>query len=44
MLELDLIFLAVLLILSAFFSGTETALVSVERVKIRQLVKKNNKC
>ncbi len=43
MLELDLIFLAVLLVLSAFFSGTETALVSVERVKIRQLVKKNNK-
>jgi len=40
MLELDLITLAILLALSAFFSGTETALVSVDRLKIRQLIKK----
>jgi len=43
MLELDIIYLAMLLLLSAFFSGTETALISVDRVRIRQLVKKGNK-
>ncbi len=43
MLELDLITLAVLLILSAFFSGTETALIAVDRIRIRHLVKKRNK-
>jgi len=42
MLELDLIFLAFLLALSAFFSGTETALISVDKVKIRQLVRKGS--
>ncbi len=40
MLELDLIILAGLFVLSAFFSGTETALISVDKVRIRQLVKK----
>jgi len=40
MLELDLVILAVLLALSAFFSGTETALIYVDKVRIRQLVKK----
>jgi len=43
MLELNLITLAALLLLSAFFSGTETALIYVDRVRIRQLVKKDNK-
>ena len=43
MLELDLITLVVLLFLSAFFSGTETALISVDKVRMRQLVKKGNK-
>ena len=43
MLELDIITLAVLLILSAFFSGTETALIAVDRIRIRHLVKKRNK-
>jgi len=43
MIELELIGLFVLLILSAFFSGTETALISVDKVRIRQLVKKGNK-
>jgi len=40
MLEVDLIILIVLLVLSAFFSGTETALISVDKVRIRQLAKK----
>ncbi len=43
MLELDLITLAVLLALSAFFSGVETALVSIDRVRARQLAKKGSK-
>ena len=43
MLELDIITLAVLLVLSAFFSGTETALIAVDRIRIRHLVKKRNK-
>jgi CBS domain containing-hemolysin-like protein len=43
MLELDLIVLVLLLLLSAFFSGTETALISVDRVRIRQLAKKKSK-
>lgn len=43
MLELDIITLIVLLILSAFFSGTETALIAVDRIRIRHLVKKRNK-
>ncbi len=43
MLELDIITLAILLALSGFFSGTETALIAVDRIKIRQLVKKRNK-
>lgn len=43
MLELDLLTLIALLFLSAFFSGTETALISVDKVRIRQLVKKGNK-
>ena len=43
MLELDIITLVVLLILSAFFSGTETALIAVDRIRIRHLVKKRNK-
>ncbi len=43
MLELDLIILIILLLLSAFFSGTETALISVDRVRIRQLAKKKSK-
>ena len=43
MLELDIIYLIVLLLLSAFFSGTETALISVDRMRIRQLVKKGSK-
>lgn len=43
MLELNLITLAVLLLLSSFFSGTETALIYVDKVRIRQLVKKGNK-
>ncbi len=42
MLEVDLMVLVILLILSAFFSGTETALISVDRVRIRQLVRKKN--
>ncbi len=43
MLELDIITLAILLVLSAFFSGTETALIAVDRIRIRHLVKKRNK-
>lgn len=43
MLELDLILLVILLFLSAFFSGTETALVYVDQFRIRQLVRKENK-
>ena len=43
MLELDLIGLGFLLALSAFFSSTETALISVDKVRIRQLVKKGNR-
>ncbi len=43
MLEIDLIILAVLLALSAFFSGVETALVSIDRVKARQISKKGTK-
>lgn len=43
MLELDLVVLAVLLALSAFFSGTETALISADRLKIRRLVKSGSK-
>ena len=43
MLELDLLTLAVLLALSAFFSGVETALVSIDRVRARQLAKKGSK-
>ncbi|MAG21688.1 MAG: hemolysin [Candidatus Diapherotrites archaeon] len=43
MLEIDLIILGILLVLSAFFSGVETAIVSVDRIKARQLVKEGNK-
>jgi len=43
MLQADLLYLVILLGLSAFFSGTETALIAVDRLKIRQLVKKGNK-
>ena len=40
MLEMDLITLAILLVFSAFFSGVETALVSLDRIKAKQLEKK----
>jgi CBS domain containing-hemolysin-like protein len=41
---LDLILLlAVLLFLSAFFSGTETALISADHVRIRQLARKGSR-
>lgn len=43
MLELDLITLVVLLAFSAFFSGVETALVSIDKVRARQLSKKGSK-
>ena len=43
MLWIDLLALLILLILSAFFSASETALVSADSVRIRQLVKKGSK-
>ncbi|MBN2067140.1 MAG: HlyC/CorC family transporter [Candidatus Diapherotrites archaeon] len=41
--ETNIILMAILLFLSGFFSGTETALVSLDRVAVRQLVKKGSK-
>ena len=43
MLELLIILLIVLIILSAFFSGTETALMSMTMIKVRSLVKQKKK-
>ncbi len=40
---LNLLFLAVLLVLSGFFSMSETALVSLDRLRLRQLVSENRK-
>lgn len=42
-LELNIVVLIVLILLSAFFSGVETALISLDRVTIKHLVKKKNK-
>ncbi|MCK4429527.1 MAG: DUF21 domain-containing protein, partial [Candidatus Aenigmarchaeota archaeon] len=39
MLEFLVVFLIILIILSAFFSGTETALMSITLIKVRSLVK-----
>ncbi len=40
---IELVVLALLVLLSGFFSGSETALVSVSRIRIRHLVEKGNK-
>jgi putative hemolysin len=41
--QIQIISLAILLVLSAFFSGIETALMSVNQIKIKALVKQNIK-
>ncbi len=41
--ELNIILLLLLLILSAFFSGVETAITSISRIKIKHLLEKGNK-
>lgn len=43
MLEILIIFLIILIILSAFFSGTETALMSISMIKARSLVKQKKR-
>ncbi|MBU1120882.1 MAG: hemolysin family protein [archaeon] len=43
MLETNLIILAVLLILSGFFSSVETALISLSRVRVKRLLKKGSR-
>jgi len=43
MLEIMIISLIVLILLSAFFSGTETALMSVSSIKVRSLVRQKRK-
>ena len=43
MLETQIITLVILLMFSAFFSGIETALVSISRVKVKALVKQKKK-
>ena len=40
---IQLVFLAVLILLSAFFSSAETALSTVNRVRIRTLAEEGNK-
>lgn len=42
-LEFNLVLLFFLIVLSAFFSGVETALISIDRVKLMRLVRKKNK-
>ena len=41
MLVYEIILLGILIVLSAFFSGAETALVSISRLRTRHLVKQN---
>jgi CBS domain containing-hemolysin-like protein len=43
MLEIQVIVLGILIILSAVFSGTETALMSIDRVKVKSLVRQRKK-
>ncbi|GBE19162.1 magnesium and cobalt efflux protein CorC [archaeon BMS3Abin16] len=43
MLEFKLIFLFFLLVLSGFFSGAETALISLSKIRLRKLVEEKNK-
>ncbi len=43
MLEIQIIVLAILLVLSAFFSSVETALMSVSSIKVRSLVRQKKK-
>ncbi len=43
MLEFKLIFLFFLLVLSGFFSGSETALISLSKIRLRKLVKEKDK-
>ena len=43
MLEIQIIVLVILLILSAFFSGIETALMSINQIKIKSLVKQGKR-
>lgn len=43
MLEFKLIFLFLLLILSGFFSGAETALISLSKIRLRKLVEEKDK-
>jgi len=42
-LEIQLMVLAFLILLSAFFSGTEVALISVSPIKVRSLVEQKRK-
>ena len=42
-LEYLFVILAILILLSAFFSGTETALMRVNKYRVRHLAKKGNK-
>ena len=43
MLEFEIALLAILIILSAFFSGSETALMSLNMIKVRSLAKRKKR-
>jgi CBS domain containing-hemolysin-like protein len=43
MLEIQVVILGILIILSAVFSGTETALMSIDRIKVKSLVRQRKK-